>query len=292
MNQVELEWLNVKLFTTMKWSKYFKNTYEQKATMMVIGVLLLLFYRFMSNSLFSQMAQPPFLFTENELVYRLLQLLNIPQFIVGNSFFSALADLLLFLFPILFLLTQQLLHARFLTLLLLLYFFTFNMVTGHHYHGWIGAIWITIPFWTKNEQRFNFLWRGVRYYWLMIFASAALWKIMRGSAFYEPQLSNILLAQQADLLLQHASNWRAEIIHYLIQNQSVSHEVFLLNIMLQLSFLVGFFTAKYDRLLFVLTLLFVVSNYLVMGILSAELLVLNLVFLFPAETKFGEEKLH
>ena len=290
MKQGELEWLNVKLFTTMKWSKYFKNTYEQKATMMVIGVLLLLFYRFMSNSLFSQMAQPPFLFTENEMVYRFLQSLNIPQFIAGTSFFSALVDLLLFLFPILFLLTRQLFYVRALTVLLLLYFFTFNMVTGHHYHGWIGAILITLPFWTKNEHRFDFLWRGVRYYWLMIFASAALWKIMRSSAFYEPQLSNILLAQQADLLLQHAANWRAEIIHYLIQNQSISHKIFLLNIMLQLSFFVGFFTTKFDRVLFGLTFIFVVSNYFVMGILSAELLVLNLVFLFPIETEFGEEK--
>jgi uncharacterized membrane protein len=95
---------------------------------------------------------------------------------------------------------------------------------------------------------------------------------LRGSAFYEPQLSNILLAQQADLLLQHAANWRAEIIHYLIQNQSVSHKILLLNVVLQLSFLIGFFTTKFDRVLFGLTLIFVVSNYFVMGILSAELL--------------------
>jgi hypothetical protein len=273
----------------MSWSSYFKNTYEQKSTMMVIGVLLLVFYRFMSNSLFSQLANPPFLFAENEVIYRFLQWSHLPQQIAENTFIAALLDLLLFLLPLLFLLTQNLRYIRLVTVLLLLYFFTFNRIAGHHYHGWIGAILITIPFWTKSESRFNFLWRGVRYYWIMIFASAALWKIARGSAFYEPQLSNILLAQQADLLLQHATNWKADIVRYLIQNPSVGHKVLLLNVALQLSFAIGFFTVKFDRVLCVLTVLFVVINYFLMGILSAELLVLNLVFLFPTETKIGEQ---
>jgi len=275
----------------MRWSRYFKNTYEQKANMMVAGVLLLLFYRFMSNALFSQLAQPPFLNPESEWGYQLVFSTNIPQLITNNTVLAALADLLMFTFPLLFLLTNHTWFIRSFTLLALVYFFAFNMITGHHYHGWVGAILVTLPFWTKEEARFNLLWRGVRYYWLMIFASAALWKIARGSAFFEPQLSHILLSQQADLLIQHASNWRAEWVLYLIQHPSFSHKILLLNVALQLLFVVGFFTVKYDLLLGALTLLFVVSNYLLMGIFSAELLVLNLFLLFPTTTHFSEEKL-
>jgi hypothetical protein len=50
-------------------------------------------------------------------------------------------------------------------------------------------------------------------------------------------------------------------------------------VVLQLSFAIGFFTKKFDRFLFWFAILFVVANLFVMGILSMELLILDLTLL-------------
>ncbi len=128
-------------------------------------------------------------------------------------------------------------------------------------------------------MRFNLLWEGARYYLLYIFASAALWKIFRGSVFYQEQLSNILKHQQLDLLLQQSQSYQAHCVQYLIAHPEISHAVLIVNVVVQLCFAFGFFTKKFDSLLFILAIVFCAANYFVMGITSTELLVLNLTLL-------------
>jgi hypothetical protein len=190
-----------------------------------------------------------------------------------------LADISILISTIAFLFSRQRIYAVLFTMLVLQYFLTYNIVTGHHYHGLIGVIVISMPFWFKNEKRFNLTWQMVRYYFLYIFASAALWKIMRGSAFYDEQLSNILRSQQINLLVQNPDSLKAHIAQYLIAHAGVSHIILLVNVLVQFYFIAGFFTRKLDSVLFVLAIIFVIANYYVMSILSAELLILNLTLL-------------
>ncbi len=260
-------------------SEPFATQYRLKAYFVFGVALLILSYRFLSHALFTGMLNPVYSFQQKETWYHILFSSNIPQFITGNYLLSATLDLSLFIFPVLFLLRWKRAWAVAFSVVLLLYFFTFNLVTGHHYHGLVGAILITIPFWTKNETRFNLLWEAVRYYWLYIFASAALWKILRGSVFYTEQLSNILKSQQLDLLLQQPDSFQAQVAQYLIANPQVSHGVLVVNVLVQLCFAVGFFTRKFDTALFILSLVFCAANYFVMSIVSAELLILNLTLL-------------
>ena len=49
--------------------------------------------------------------------------------------------------------------------------------------------------------------------------------------------------------------------------------------LVQLSFVVGFFTKKFGTMLFVLAIIFCAANYFVMSIVSIELLMLNLTLL-------------
>jgi len=260
-------------------SENFAKRYRLKAFFVFGTALIILFYRFISHALFSGMMHPVYAFEEKEIWYRVFLSSHLAQFITDNHFLSLASDLLLFLLPVLFLITRKRVFAIAFSILLLIYFFTYNLVTGHHYHGFVGVILITIPFWMKYENRFNLLWEAVRYYWLYIFASAALWKILRGSVFYADQLSNILKAQQLDLQLQQPDSFQAQVVQYLIANPQVSHWVLIVNVLVQFSFLIGFFTKKFDTLLFVLAIVFCAANYFVMSIVSAELLILNLTLL-------------
>ncbi len=266
-------------FTRMAKSENFTKQYRLKAFFVFGLALLILLNRLWAHALFSGMNHPLFLFRENEAAYRFFLQTHIPQTITGYQLLSFVFDLLLFLIPVLFIINLRQSYAVVFSFLLLIYFFTYNLVTGHHYHGLVAAILITLPFWTKNEQRFHLLWEAGRYYWLYIFASAALWKIVRGSVFYSEQLCHILKAQQLHLLLQQPHSIHAQMVQYLIANPAVAHAVLIINVLVQLSFLIGFFTKKFDPLLFALAIVFCLANYFVMNIVSAELLILNLTLL-------------
>ncbi len=250
------------------------SVYLLKQRLVFGAVLLIFLVRFLSGTLLSQTGSAPFLFEENEVIYRLFLRSGVPQFILSHQLAATAFDILLFVFPALLMVVRHRVFAAFAFLLWLIYFLTFNIVTGHHYHGLAGALVIMVPFCFKDEKRFGLMWEAARYYLLYIFASAALWKIFRGSVFYGEQLSNILKNQQQLLLFMEQGEYvSGALVQYLIAHTGVAHLVLGLNTVLQLSFLSGFFTKRYDWLLLLLALLFVVSNYLVMGIVSAELLV-------------------
>jgi hypothetical protein len=263
----------------MEQNKNFERQFQVKAYFVFGVAMYIFFYRLISNSMMAQMDRPPFIFGETESVYKLFLLTGIPQFLTSNSFIAALTDISILITTVAFLMKFKRILAILFSILVLNYFLTYNIVTGHHYHGLAGLLVITIPFWFKSEQRFNFAWEAVRYYFLYIFASAALWKIFRGSAFYQDQLSDILKSQQINLLLQNPDIFRAHVVEYLIANTGISHIILLANALLQLTFAIGFFTKKYDHLLFILAIVFVIANYFVMSIVSAELLILNLTLL-------------
>ena len=259
--------------------KSFERELQIKAYFVFGVAMYICFYHLISNSMLAQMQRPPFIFEEKEWIYKLYLGTGIAQLITSSAVASSLFDISLLVFTIGFLLSKRTIFAVLFSLVALNYFMTYNMVTGHHYHGLVGLLVISMPFWFKSEQRFNFSWEAVRYYLLYIFSSAALWKIMRGSVFYHNQLSDILKAQQIDLLLQNPDNYKAHIAQYLIAHSDLTHALLIATVILQLVFIVGFFTRKFDMVLFALSIAFVIANYFVMGIVSFELLILNLTLL-------------
>jgi len=263
----------------MQSSEPFDQDYRLRARFAMSAGLLILFYHLLSSTLLTGMEQPPFLFADKDFVYRLFVQSGIPQLVSANPFVSLVFDIDLLILPVLFMITLNRTYVVFLSLFLIFYFLTFNSVTGHHYHALVGLIVITIPFWFKKEGKFYLAWDAARYYFLYVFTSAALWKILRGSAFYQDQLSDILKAQQIDLLLQNPGSLHAVVVRYLIANPSVSHTVLLVNVALQLCFLIGFFTKRFDLVLFWLAIIFCAANAFVMNIISVELLILNLTLL-------------
>jgi len=249
---------------------------QQWANVLLGSTLAVLLWRFASGALLSQIGSNPVIFNDREWMYQLFIASGIPALLTSGSIVSALFDVVLVSLPILFLVTLRPIWAILFTIIFSLYFLTFNVVTGHHYHGLVGVLVITIPFWfVNNQERFALMLDGSRYYLLYIFSSAAMWKILRGSAFYPLQLTNILKAQQLDLLLQHPDSFKAVIVRYLIAHPDVSHMLLLLVVAIQLSFAVGFFTRKADKFLLLLLLLFFTGNYFVMGIFSFELIVMG-----------------
>jgi hypothetical protein len=142
--------------------------------------------------------------------------------------------------------------------------------------------WLLFPivFIPRNAKTFALLFDGLRYFFLFFFASSGIWKFVQGGIFNLDQMSNILLFQHKELLVTTPQHWYPRFIIWLVENPALSYCLYAFATLLELAFIVGFFTKKYDRLLLACFILFLVFDHFVMRIPYYEVLpfVLTLIF--------------
>jgi hypothetical protein len=248
--------------------------YFYLASVLIFGIA------FLSNALFSQLSQPVLIYPGIDNTYWLFHYLGIPHRVTHSVLWSAVLDIFLFLVPVTAsLISRRQVYAVVFTFLVLVYQVTLSTYSIHHYHSLVGVLFLSVPFWFKPGERFTFTWEAVRYYFFFIFASASLWKICRGSAFDPHQLSNILMAQHAQYMYDYPDSIFTQMYAYLISHYQVSFAMMFTVVLVQLGFLGGFFTKKYDRIYFVLLIVFCLLNYIVMHVYSFDLLIFLLVLL-------------
>jgi len=81
-----------------------------------------------------------------------------------------------------------------------------------------------------------------------------------------------LLYQHKEQLVSSPEHWYTDFIYWLVRNPVISYILFLLSTLMELGFLAGFFTKKFDRWLIRFFLLFIVADLLVMKINYFEVL--------------------
>jgi hypothetical protein len=143
--------------------------------------------------------------------------------------------------------------------------------------------WLLFPvvFIPINKQNFLLIFEGLRYFFLFFLASAGVWKFIQGGIFSTSEMSGILLYQHTELLTSSPGYWYSNFFLFLIQHPLLSYFFYLAATAVELFFIVGFFTKKYDTLLFVLFIVFLVMDNVIMRIPYYEVfpLALTLVLL-------------
>jgi len=142
-----------------------------------------------------------------------------------------------------------------------------NSIEGH-------IAWLLFPviFLADNEKTFRLLFEALRYFFLFYFFSAGIWKIVQGGLFNIQQMSGVLLFQHKEMLINSPEYWQSKLIRYLIDHYIFSYILYLLSALIELSFITGFFTKKYDRLLAAVFILFLIMDYFIMRIPYFEVL--------------------
>jgi len=142
-----------------------------------------------------------------------------------------------------------------------------NSIEGH-----VG--WLLFPFllMMKDLRSFYYVFHGLRYFFLYFFASAGFWKIYEGGLFNIGQMSNLLLFQHKEQLVSSPDQWFTRFIYWLVRNPGISYMLFLLSTLMELSFITGYFTRRYDKWLIRIFLLFVVADIIIMKINYFEVL--------------------
>ena len=115
-------------------------------------------------------------------------------------------------------------------------------------------------------RNFYFVLHGLRYFFLYFFASAGLWKIIQAGVFNPEQMNGILLYQHGAFLVSSPAHWFTKFVYWLIANPVLSYGVYIAAMLLELFFIIGFFTRRLDKFLAGAFLLFLLLDLLLMRI--------------------------
>jgi hypothetical protein len=118
------------------------------------------------------------------------------------------------------------------------------------------------------------LWELARYYLLFVMVVSAIYKLTNGALTDPDHFSKTLLYQHADILTLHPEGWQSLLIDWLIIHPTLCFSLFILLFLVQLSFLIGFFTKKFDRLLVAVLIVFCCMSYVLMRIYNFDLTIL------------------
>lgn len=157
--------------------------------------------------------------------------------------------------------------------------FPTNSIEGH-----VGWLLMPLVFAARRLKTFYFLMHGLRYFFLFFFVSAAIWKFRLGGLFYPQQMSGILLLQHGNYLISAPGSWFAQLVTWLVQNERVGYTLYLVSALLELAFIIGFFTKQFDKWLVAGLILFLVMDFFIMRIPYFEILPMSLTFLFSKYT--------
>ena len=227
--------------------------------------------RLYNDLLLHQLNQPVLPYEGRDPFYWMMVGLQVPQFIVGSKLLSLAVDFLILISALgsIFFQRAKLFNILF-VLSYFIYFFVFNTFLGHHFHS-VGVLFVSLMFlFKKDSKRFIQAFELVRYYFFFMLCSAFLWKLVRGNLWDIDHFSNILKVQHVHFLQANPTHWKADMIVYLINNESLSYLLWLALMLLQGMFFIGFFTKKYDGLLLLSYLFFIVGSWLFMNILNLD----------------------
>jgi hypothetical protein len=215
---------------------------------------------------------PIFFINRLDFSLNLLFLTGIQNAVIENYWLQFLLDAIYFLSTILLLFTT-LLNNRFQyaaalisVLVNFIYALLLSSLSALSIEGFVCWFLLPVIFIFKTERAFYYGLHAMRYIFLLIFFSAGLWKIRAGGIFNVEQMSAILLLQHSSYITTDAGNWFSKFIIYLVNNTWLSYSIYLLATLAEIAFIAGFFTKKFDKLLVVLFILFIVCDLFLMRI--------------------------
>ena len=256
----------------------------------IIAAYCIIFYVLMVykwfNGMFLYQMDPYFFYAREDIFTWLFMGTGIHSFLLNNKAGLIVSDIFFYAAPLLFYFINRNFNkfakpaAMVLLLINWLYVQCYTLYPTNSIEAHISWLLFPVVFVPKNIKTFALLFDGLRYFFLFFFASAGIWKFVQAGIFSSHQMSNILLMQHKELLVTTPQHWYALFITWLINHTWISYGLYLIATLIELSFIVGFFTKKYDKFLLIAFMLFLVFDHFVMRIPYYDIAPFALTFLF------------
>lgn len=246
-------------------------SFRQKIVFWYVAILYALLVFKWYNDMLLYQQQPAFIYNTFDIVSWLFLQTHIPQWLLSTKHFLAF-DLVYYTAPLFLLLSAykkvKLITSAALYLLIVnwIYLQTYFLYPISSYT--IFVVWLIFPilFLVKNETTFALVFDGIRYFFLYFFLSAGIWKFRNGGAFSHEQLSAILLDQHKEMLTNSPDYWMSYLYQWLINNIAVSYALYIVVTLMELSFAIGFFTKRFDKVFIGIYFIFLLADYFIMRI--------------------------
>lgn len=247
---------------------------------LVFAIILLdLILAGFSNTLVHQLRSPVLRLVHLDPVFWLMHLLRIPEILTSNISLAWFWDCMLFticggiiIFP-----RRKWLIAIFI-FFYFVYYIIFNSFGAHHTHSLIPFLIAPVAF-LFSKRSFLFAWQALRYFLLFSYSAAFFWKFFRFSWLQSGQGDWIIKKNLTPYLFFNSHTFLADIYFWFLQNPPVADAIYLTGFILEGSFIVGFFTHKWDRFLLVISLLLPLGFWFMADAMFYEMIILSLTLL-------------
>lgn len=243
-------------------------------------ILFSLFYSLLSHTLFHQLQSPVLKYPYVDPAYWIMHLLRVPDIIVSDPLLSYSMDAIMFItcagcivFP-----SSRVMIIVFMVVYFI-YFITINSYGGHHTHSRIGILLAPVPFLFRKPVNFSLMWQALRYYTLFIYASAFLWKILRLTFLNADHGILIMKNNLAPYIFYNPGAALTNFYLWLLQHPTLVNSMYILGIVAEGIFIIGFFTRKYDRCLLFLSVVLITGFWFFADALFFQLLILSFTFI-------------
>ncbi|MFM7672068.1 MAG: hypothetical protein ACKO6Q_05675 [Bacteroidota bacterium] len=222
-----------------------------------------------AGSLLSQI-EPTFLLNRLDLTLNLVLSTGLHGWLTAHPFAFQLMDLLFVTHPIWLWLSVRNEKMSWVAIAVVVLNLTYVLLASSYtilsMNGWIGWYLIPLLFCFRRDQARALALEGMRYAFMIILFSAGLWKIRAGGIFDTETMSGILISQHATEMVYNPDSIHIRAITWLIQHPLLSYSLYLTATLIELSFLAGLFTKKWDRLLCWALIAFILFDILLMRI--------------------------
>lgn len=231
-------------------------------------------------------ADPLFFNTRFDGATWLYMLTNLHQLPIQNNMVQWVFDILFYAWPALYFFCYG--RSKKLCVAMGLLWFVVNFIYVQAYtlyptnsiEGHIAYLLFPLVFALPTNKSFGLGVGALRYFFIYFFASAAVWKAVQGGLFFPQQMTGILLQHHAEYLLSAPESWQTRLIYFVAQRQWLGFALYWAATLLELVFVIGFFTKKFDAWLVRGAIVFLMMDVLIMRIPYFSILPFMLCFAF------------
>ncbi|HSN07702.1 MAG TPA: hypothetical protein VLS85_01630, partial [Hanamia sp.] len=130
-----------------------------------------------------------------------------------------------------------------------------------------------------SKKSFSFAWQGLRYFLLFSYSAAFLWKFFRFSWLQSNQGILIMKQNLTPYLYFNPRTFLAHVYFWFLDHPFFVEIIFISGFVLEGVFIIGFFTRKFDKLLFIISLLLPFGFWFLADAMFYEMIVLSLTLL-------------
>lgn len=248
------------------------------------------------NGLMLYQLDPAFVYTRQDLATWFLMQAGLAGIFINNTIVCVTADLIFLSLPALLFFLNKRYSKLYIIIayLMLAYNFCYVQILTSFPSYSIEVLvgWILFPclFITHKQEVIQIVLHALRYAICYIMLSAAAWKLAQGGLLNATQMSNVLLHQHADILIQQSKNIWSGMYNWLISHATFAQAIYITASLIEAFFVTGFITKRYDRILRYCLVIFIIADFLLMRIAYFDYLVFLLVLPLP-EFASGRRKL-